>query len=99
MVYDAAGRLLQTTDPGGNILLIAYDGLGRKTEMTDPDMGHWTYDYDNNGNLTRQVDAKGQLIQMSYDVLNRLKVKDLPPNSSIAGAEDTTYFYDGDQAP
>jgi len=99
MVYDAAGRLLQTTDPGGNMMLMAYDGLGRKTEMTDPDMGHWTYEYDNNGNLTRQVDAKGQVIQMSYDVLNRLRVKDLPPNSSIAGAEDTTYFYDGEQSP
>jgi YD repeat-containing protein len=99
MEYDAAGRLLRTTDPGGNIMLVAYDGLGRKTEMTDPDMGHWTYEYDNNGNLTRQVDAKGQVIQMSYDVLNRLKVKDLPPNSAIAGAEDTTYFYDGEQAP
>src|SRR5262249_27337058 len=43
MVFDAAGRLLRSTDPAGNVMATVYDGLGRKTEMTDPDMGHWTY--------------------------------------------------------
>ena len=99
MAYDAAGRLLQTTDPGNNRTNFAYDGLGRKTSMTDPDMGSWTYVYDDNGNLTQQTDAKGQMIQMSYDALNRILRKDLPPTSAVAGAEDTTYFYDGDQPP
>ena len=97
MSYDAAGRLLQTTDPANNHVTFIYDGLGRKTSMTDPDMGTWTYEYDDNGNLITQIDAKGQVIKMYYDVLNRIKRKDLPPNDPFtAGSEDTTYFYDGE---
>jgi YD repeat-containing protein len=97
MDYDAAGRLLQTTDAGGNRMSLVYDGLGRKTQMTDPDMGTWLYEYDDNGNLRKQTDAKGQIILMTYDVLNRIARKDLPPNDpSAAGPEDTTYFYDGE---
>ena len=97
MSYDAAGRLLQTTDPANSHVSFIYDGLGRKTSMTDPDMGTWTYEYDDNGNLIKQTDAKGQVIKMYYDVLNRIKRKDLPPNDPFtAGSEDTTYFYDGE---
>jgi YD repeat-containing protein len=97
MSYDAAGRLVQTTDPAFNHLTFVYDGLGRKTEMTDPDMGHWFYQYDDNGNLKSQTDAKGQTIVIYYDPLNRIKRKDLPPAGT--GPEDTTYFYDGDRPP
>jgi len=97
MDYDAAGRLLQTTDAGGNRMSLVYDGVGRKTQMTDPDMGTWLYEYDDNGNLKKQTDAKGQIILMAYDVLNRIMRKDLPPNDPVnAGPEDTTYFYDGE---
>ena len=97
MDYDAAGRLLQTTDAGGNRMSLVYDGVGRKTQMTDPDMGTWLYEYDDNGNLKKQTDAKGQIILMAYDVLNRITRKDLPPNDPVnAGPEDTTYFYDGE---
>jgi YD repeat-containing protein len=95
MDYDAAGRLLQTTDPGSNRMSFIYDGLGRKTQMTDPDMGTWTYVYDDNGNLTKQTDAKGQVITMQYDALNRIFLKDLLPAGE--GEEDITYFYDGDK--
>lgn len=91
--YDAAGRLLSITDPNWNVTSFTYDGLGLRKQMTDPDMGTWFYDYDNNGNMTFQRDAKGQVINMSYDELNRLKLKDLP------GPDDTTYFYDGEIAP
>lgn len=95
MEYDAAGRMLKTTDPRGNEMRIDYDGLGRKENMTDPDMGTWTYEYDNNGNLTKQTDAKGQVVTMRYDFLNRITLKDLPPEGP--SEEDVTYFYDGDQ--
>jgi YD repeat-containing protein len=97
MDYDAAGRLLQTTDPANNHVTFIYDGLGRKKSMTDPDMGTWLYEYDDNGNLKKQTDAKGQIILMAYDVLNRITRKDLPPNDPVnTGPEDTTYFYDGE---
>jgi len=94
MDYDAAGRLLTIADPSWNHTTFVYDSLGRKKQMTDPDMGTWDYDYDDNGSLIYQRDAKGQIILMSYDVLNRITRKDLPPNG--AGPEDTTYFYDGE---
>ena len=84
MDYDAAGRLLTVTDPSWNRTTFIYDSLGRKKEMTDPDMGAWDYDYDNNGNLIFQKDARGPNHQ---------------PNGPAPGAEDTTYFYDGEPAP
>lgn len=93
MSYDAAGRMITMTDPGKNVLTITYDGLGRKTAMSDPDMGSWTYDYDDNGNLTRQTDAKGQVISLQYDALNRVTYKDLPPAGP--STDDVSYFYDG----
>jgi YD repeat-containing protein len=64
----------------------------------------WHYTYDDNGNLISQTDPKGQTIRMCYDALNRITLKDLPPNftgcdRAGAGCEDETYFYDGEQAP
>ncbi|HSS20409.1 MAG TPA: DUF6443 domain-containing protein [Pyrinomonadaceae bacterium] len=100
MQYDAAGRLLVITDPLLNQTTFTNDSLGRKMHMTDPDMGSWDYDYDNNGNLVYQKDAKGQIILMTYDPLNRILIKDLPPSrptpTAIPGPEDARYFYDGD---
>ena len=99
-LYDrqcAAGRLLTVTDPSWNHTTFVYDSLGRKKQMTDPDMGTWGYDYNDNGSLIYQRDAKGQIILMGYDVLNRITRKDLPPNDPVnAGPEDTAYFYDGE---
>lgn len=101
MDYDAAGRLLRVLEGDGSEqieqMTFIYDDLGRKKEMTDKDMGTWKYTYDNNGNLMRQIDGRGQIVEMKYDVLNRLVRKDLPPNSQSVGPEDTLYFYDGDQ--
>ena len=93
MGYDAAARMTSMTDPGKNMLTIGYDGLGRKVSMSDPDMGSWIYDYDDNGNLTKQTDAKGQVISLQYDALNRVTYKDLPPAGP--SVDDVTYFYDG----
>src|SRR5262249_50579342 len=81
---DAAGRLLTLADPAGNTTTMTYDGLGRKLTLTDPDLGgfaskSWTYQYDDNGNLTSQTDAKGQTINLQYDLLNRVTLRDLPP--------------------
>jgi len=102
MLYDVAGRLLMVTDPGSNQTTFQYDGLGRKTSMVDPDMGSWSYQYDNNGNLTKQTDARGAVINMTYDALNRITLKDLPyweANASkwvagTAGVEDEVSYYD-----
>ena len=90
-------RTRRSTEISNCITTLNYDGFGHKTEMTDPDMGTWDYDYDDNGSLIYQRDAKGQIILMGYDVLNRITRKDLPPNDPVnAGPEDTAYFYDGE---
>lgn len=72
--YDAFDRLTHVTR-AGNITQIEYDKLGRKIWMNDPDMGYWEYAYDALGNLTKQTDAKGQVICLYYDALNRLDGK------------------------
>jgi YD repeat-containing protein len=99
MNYDAAGRLLTVTDPGSNQTTFQYDGLGRKTKMVDPDMGTWTYGYDLNGNLASQKDARGATINISYDALNRVWLKDLPYLMGTTwvngpGEEDEVTYYD-----
>ena len=102
MQYDVLGRLLTVTDPGSNQTTFQYDGLGRKTEMTDPDMGTWLYQYDGNGNLTQQTDARGAIIYMHYDALNRVTLKDLPYwevsaskwKTGTPGEEDEVTYYD-----
>jgi YD repeat-containing protein len=102
MLYDVAGRLLTVTDPASNQTTFAYDGLGRKTSMVDPDMGTWAYQYDGNGNLTQQTDARGAVINMHYDALNRVYLKDLPywnvsTGKWVAGTpgeEDEYNYYD-----
>jgi YD repeat-containing protein len=99
MKYDALGRLLTVTDPASNETKFQYDGLNRKTAMVDPDMGTWTYGYDSNGNLTSQKDARGATINLSYDVLNRVWLKDLPYLMGTTwvngpGEEDEVTYYD-----
>ena len=82
--YDVLNNL-KTTRRGGVTTEIKYDNAGRKIGMDDPDMGMagiigdnlwgWTYEYDALGNLTRQTDARGCVITLGYDLLNRLSSK------------------------
>jgi YD repeat-containing protein len=104
MQYDAANRLISMRDPAGNATAIVYDGLSRKTQVTDPDRGTWKFAYDNNSNLTQQTDARGAVTNISYDVLNRVVVKNLPYFNGSSwvsaigapdGEEDEVYYYDG----
>jgi YD repeat-containing protein len=101
-LYDAAGRLSSIIDSAGNATSMLYDGLGRKTQVTDPDRGTWKFVYDNNSNLTQQTDARGAVINLHYDVLNRITLRDLPYLkggttwvAGTAGEEDEFTYYDG----
>ncbi|MGX9773218.1 RHS repeat domain-containing protein [Janthinobacterium aestuarii] len=70
--YDAFGNLWLTTDPKGNMNVMAYDSLGRKTKMYEADTGGSLYAHDALGRMVQQTDAKGQITTLGYDVLNRM---------------------------
>jgi len=90
--YDLLNRL-KTATRGGVTTTINYDSAGRKLSMTDPDMGFWQYQYDALGSLKVQTDARGCVLTLGYDSLNRLTSK----GSSGAGCGtqvNTTFTYD-----
>lgn len=70
--YDLFDNLIWVKDPLGAQTHIYYDSLGRKIFMEDPYMGHWEYHYDDAGNLIWQKDGEDQVVEMTYDPLNRL---------------------------
>jgi RHS repeat-associated protein len=69
--YDLLGRLTEVVDPAGNTFRYTYDHFGNRVRTEDPGLGIWALEYDFNGNLTRQIDAKNQVIEFSYDALDR----------------------------
>ncbi|MBD3249179.1 hypothetical protein GF336_03980, partial [Candidatus Woesearchaeota archaeon] len=85
--YDALGNLLNITDTKNNKITYSYDTLGRKIKLEDHDLGTWTYEYDTVGNLIKQTDNKGNILEMDYDGLDRVKTK-------ITAEGTITYTYD-----
>src|SRR5688572_23261538 len=88
--YDAFGNLLKTRDPLGNEIVLSYNVRGMKMTSSDPDMGNWIYDYFPLGELKKQTDAKGQIVEFTYDKLSRLTKREED--------EGDTYFNYGDSA-
>jgi YD repeat-containing protein len=81
--YDSRGNPLTVTDPNGNAgdpsnpagipYRYVYNAHGYLTDAYDPLGNHWIYGWDiDTGNLLSLRDAKGQLTQFTYDVLDRL---------------------------
>jgi YD repeat-containing protein len=73
--YNQRDQLTSVTDAASNVTTMTYNALGHKLTMSDPDMGNWSYGYDPAGNLVAQLDAKGQLIDFTYDGFNRITGK------------------------
>ncbi|MBK7727765.1 MAG: hypothetical protein IPJ33_04470 [Gammaproteobacteria bacterium] len=81
--YDATGNLVQvqlktagsnraTGVPSTITTSIGYDAWGRKTSLNDPDKGAWTYTYNAFDELIKQIDAKGQRSELTYESAGRL---------------------------
>ncbi len=68
--YDAAGRLLTTTDPLNRVATRTYDTAGRLTSLSDPDLGLTQYSYDANGNPTK-ITGPMATAYLFYDNLDR----------------------------
>ena len=90
MCYDNRGRKTALRDPdkGGYV-----NGSGAcPTNSAQPQPGWWLYQYNAFGELTRQIDAKGQISTLSYDLLGRLVARtDQRSNGSTEG--DTVWHY------
>ncbi|MGH9797425.1 MAG: RHS repeat domain-containing protein, partial [Candidatus Polarisedimenticolia bacterium] len=73
--YDAAGRLVELTDPGDAVTRIAWDALGRRVGLDDPHIGTWHYAHDRKGNLIAETDPLGRVTRLLYDPIDRLLEK------------------------
>ena len=86
--FDAAGRLVASTDAEGQTLRITYDSLGRRSSLTYPDGSQLSYLYDDNGRLSGLGKDGGQLlISYSYNELGQLA------SESKANGTSTQYTY------
>ena len=89
-------RLVSLEDALGNVRAFAYDGLGRRLTaedlhaIGDGAYGSWSYVYDTSGNVTQATDPKGQVIERTYDALNRPLTEDY----AGAGGTEVSYGYD-----
>jgi RHS repeat-associated protein len=82
------GELVKLTDPAGNEQRIEYNLLGWRIWMHDPNFGNLSYNHNNNGIVINQTDAKGQTLNWTVDLLNRIIRKESP------GHVDTVSKYD-----
>ncbi|GAB3729789.1 polymorphic toxin-type HINT domain-containing protein [Amycolatopsis oliviviridis] len=76
--YDAAGKVIASTDPKGAVTRFRYDQLGRLLERVDPradagdqDGGVWKYSYTNAGDRLSVTDPNGSRQETTYDDLGR----------------------------
>lgn len=65
--YDAASRLLSTTDALNRTQQFAYDQNDNLTCSTDPAGNETQYTFDQNDNLTTITNAKGGVTTLTYD--------------------------------
>jgi len=96
--YDALGNLRLVTQ-GSQTRIFVYDSLSQLVSATNPESGTMMYAYDPNGNLIEKTDSRGVRTTMTYDALNRVKLKVYSGITSegTAAANLTppvNYFYD-----
>ncbi len=70
--YDALGNLKKVSGADGVTVAMSYDIAGRKISMNDPDKGYWRYAYNPLGEMIRQLDARQQAVDFTYDALGRI---------------------------
>ncbi len=88
--YDTQDNQASVTDPKGNITQYYNDDYGRKNQTTSPDTGTTKYQYDGAGNLLQRADAKGTIVNYTYDALNRITAIQFPADP----LQNITFTYD-----
>jgi RHS repeat-associated protein len=96
--FSSNGKAKSVADGLGNLTTYEFDGFDRLTKTRFPDATSGTVSsttdyealsYDAVGNVTQRRLRDGKLINLVYDNLNRLRVKDMP-----SPERDITYTYD-----
>ncbi len=86
--YDAAGRLVKTTDADGKTMLYSHNIAGRREIITDRLGRSTTHVYDLRGNVTSSTDPLGHTTSTTYDA------HDNKLSETNALGQTTTYRYD-----
>ena len=81
-----------TVTANGNTTTIVTDQRGNRIKIQDPDAGTTTYSYNAYGEMVRQVNAKGDTLKKSYDVLGRVSRNQYSDN--LGFTRDIRYYYD-----
>lgn len=80
--YDAADRLVKTTDIFGAVTRFEYNAMGKSTKVTNNLGNSLRYEYDSMGRAIKITDEKGYAVTTKYDLAGRvLKVTDANKNS------------------
>ncbi|MDN6886457.1 hypothetical protein QMO14_22970, partial [Variovorax sp. CAN2819] len=72
--YDAAGRLLRSTDALGFVESYGYNALGQKVSFTNKKGSTWTYDYDAAGRQTQETAPAADMTAVTTDATGNLVV-------------------------
>ena len=81
---------LMITDPKENTTQYQYDDFGRRFKVISPDTGTTQYKHDEAGNIIQKTDARGTVVNYTYDTLNRLTAVQFPADST----QNITHTYD-----
>ncbi|WP_421072462.1 RHS repeat-associated core domain-containing protein [Pelotomaculum propionicicum] len=88
--YDAAGRVISTTNQAGKTSYISYDNEDNILTLTDPLNRSVSFTYGCRDNKLTQTDARGYTTTFTYDANSNLKTAADPMNNI------TQYQYDGE---
>lgn len=94
--YDNNNKLARITDALGNVRYFTNDGLGRRLtaedlhKLGDETFGVWHYIYDPSGNVISITDPNEQVVNYTYDDLNRISSEDYIGQDGI----EVSYIYD-----
>jgi RHS repeat-associated protein len=86
--YDAAGRMLTSSDPLGNTTSYTYDTVGNRTAVTDANNHTTSYAYDGQNRLQSVTAPGGAATTYAYDAAGNL-LSSTDPNNHV-----TSYAYD-----